>query len=77
MAKIFEVYQNLAGPYFLPIPMRPMGILFIIFIISFICSNCLRKALSSASSFPAPLAIRALRAALIKSGLLRSWGSSN
>ena len=50
----------------------PMGILFIIFIMLFICSNCFKNWFNSARSFPLPFAIRALRDGLIRSGLRRS-----
>lgn len=50
----------------------PMGILFIAFIICFICSNCFRKAFTSPISFPQPRASRRRRLRSITSGLLRS-----
>ncbi len=50
----------------------PIGILFIIFIISRICSNCFMKPFTSEMSLPEPLAIRLRRLPSMESGLARS-----
>ena len=50
----------------------PMGILFIIFIISRIWSNCFMNALTSLMSLPLPLAMRLRRLLSMLSGLPRS-----